>query len=606
MRVALVCHEFRSEAPLHLSSHARGLASALARAGLEVEVFTLEARGERPLTQRRRVVPVRDAAGGLAVTTVSVDGGESPGELAAAFGAFLDRERPAVCHFESIAAFGAPSLAAAQDRGLPTVYCARDPWPAHDQLTLTLPNLAPFELGDCEAEARGEVALELCETIPSGGGVPQDPGERILLRELLEGDGAALASRPDLARRVADARERIQESRAHKRAVLSSVDRRFAASRMLARQLSATVGRAFTPRIPGVEAATARMEERAGDAARARVLFLGSSRPVEGLDVLLDALRELLAAPDREAPAVRVVLEATDPVRDGAIAARAEALGVEFECKRGALDLPRALGGVDALVFPARWGQFAPASVRIAQAVGLPVIATAIPGIEEFASPASSTLTEPGDATQLAGTLASVAHRAGRLAELREAALLRAVSEAGSGALKGLDAEAQEWRQTYEQLLGAKEPNGPIAGPPHVQEFGAELASMGEASLGDLFERVEVGLEQLRAAFGLTEDTASLMARAVARGGPLRDRAPARGGGRSLLRVGDALEEGSDLVPRPSPEASVAEASVAEASVAEAAVATEADPAGHGQLAGQEPLAGAPAEGTSGTQGVTP
>ena len=468
MRVALVCHEFRSEASLHLSSHARGLASALARAGLEVEVFTLESRGERRLTQRRRLVPVKDASGTLAVTAVVVDGSETPAELAVAFGAFLDRERPAVCHFESIGTLGAPSLGEARERGLPTVYCARDPWPAHDQLTLTLPNLAPFELGDCEAEARGEVALDLCSSIPNGGGVPADPGERLLLRELLEGDGAALASRPELARRVADARERIQEARASKRALLSSVDRRFAASRMLARQLSATVGRAFTPRIPGVEPAAARMEERAGDAARTRVLFLGSSRPVEGLDVLLDALRELLATPDREAPALRVVLEASDPVRDAALAARAEALGVEFECKRGALDVPRALGGVDALVFPARWGQFAPAPVRVAQAVGLPVIASAIPGIEEFASPASSSLFEPGDATQLAEALASIALRAGRLGELREAALHRAVSESGSGALKGLDAEAQEWRQTYEQLLGARPSQGPIAGPPHV------------------------------------------------------------------------------------------------------------------------------------------
>lgn len=576
MRVALVCHEFRSEASLHLSSHARGLASALARAGLAVEVFTLAAHGERRLTQRRRLVPVKGAAGNLAVTAVAGDGSESPAELAAAFGAFLDRERPAVCHFESIAAFGAPCLGEARDRGLPTVYCARDAWPAHDQATLTLPNLAPFELGDCEAEARGEVALELCGSIPDGGGVPADPGERLLLRELLEGDRSALASRPELARRVSETHERIQEARARKRALLSSVDRRFAASRMLARQLSATVGRAFTPRIPGVEPAAARMEERSGDAARARVLFLGSSRPVEGLEVLLDALRELLAKPEQEAPSLRVVLEATDPLRDAALATRAEALGVEFECKRGVLDVPRALGGVDALIFPARWGQFAPVSVRVAQAVGLPVVASAIPGIEEFVAPGSSTLVEPGDVPQLAAALASIAHRAERLGELREAALHRAVSEAGVGALKGLDAEAQEWRETYEQLLKSRPAQDPVAGPPHVQEFGAELARIGEASLGDLFERVELGLEQLRTAFGLSEDTASLMARAVARGGPLRDHGRAAAGEveEAFLRVDDALEQGADLLPRPAPGDPLEEE----------AVATEADPAGQQQL----------------------
>ena len=145
---------------------------------------------------------------------------------------------------------------------------------------------------------------------------------------------------------------------------------------------------------------------------------------------------------------------------------------MEFECKRGVLDVPRALGGVDALIFPARWGQFAPVSVRVAQAVGLPVVASAIPGIEEFVAPGSSTLVEPGDVPQLAAALASIAHRAGRLGELREAALHRAVSEAGLGALKGLDAEAQEWRETYEQLLKSRPAQDPVAGPPHVQEFG--------------------------------------------------------------------------------------------------------------------------------------
>ena len=78
MRVALVCSEFRPDAALRLRSHARGLASALARAGLEVEVFTIEACTRRRLTQRRRQVPVKGmvkgAEGALALTAVAVDG----------------------------------------------------------------------------------------------------------------------------------------------------------------------------------------------------------------------------------------------------------------------------------------------------------------------------------------------------------------------------------------------------------------------------------------------------------------------------------------------------------------------------------------------------
>ena len=72
MRVALVSHELRSDATLRLRSHARGLASALARAGLEVEVFTLEACTRRRLTQRRRQVPVKGADKALGVTSVEL------------------------------------------------------------------------------------------------------------------------------------------------------------------------------------------------------------------------------------------------------------------------------------------------------------------------------------------------------------------------------------------------------------------------------------------------------------------------------------------------------------------------------------------------------
>ena len=66
MRVALVCHEFRSAAAVDLGSHARGLASALASEGLEVEVFTLESCGRPRLTPRRRKVSSTEGEGSLA------------------------------------------------------------------------------------------------------------------------------------------------------------------------------------------------------------------------------------------------------------------------------------------------------------------------------------------------------------------------------------------------------------------------------------------------------------------------------------------------------------------------------------------------------------
>ena len=113
MRIALVCSEFRPGVSLDLRSHARGLGAALARAGLRVEVFTLERASRERLTPRRRVVPVGEASGSLAVTALAVDGRVTVDEVAAGFGRFLDRERPALCHFEALADLGPEGLAEA-------------------------------------------------------------------------------------------------------------------------------------------------------------------------------------------------------------------------------------------------------------------------------------------------------------------------------------------------------------------------------------------------------------------------------------------------------------------------------------------------------------
>ena len=558
MRVALVCSEFRPGASLDVGVHARGLATALACSGVEVEVFTLAHSPGAPLTARRQEVSVPEAEGSLAVTSVAVGEREDPGAIAQAFGRFLDRVRPRLCHFESIEALGTGVIEEADRRGLPSVYCARNAWPAHDELTLTLPDLAPFELGDREAEVRGWAARALCPSLPEGGGSPSDPEERALLRQLLEDDLDELAARPEIGPALSAARARVEEARSAKRAALSLVDGRFASSRLLARQLSATVGRAFTPRLPGCEPSAERLEPGAAHPSRTRVVFLGTSRPIDGLGVLLDALRELVADPGREAPDLRVHLEPTDPDRDADARSRAEALGAVFECGRGPLDPLRALGAADALVYPSLRGRFAPAPVRLAQASGLPVLASSLPGIDEFVSAEASILVEPGAVDALAGALESVALRTQAFDGLREAALHRAVSEAGKGPLKGLAEEAAEWSETYQQLVRARGATTESSGPPHAAEFAATHAALDHESLGELFTRVQAGLEQLRSAFGLPDTTASLMARAVARGGPLGD---ATGDGRthgeeaplgSLESVGEAIQSlDRDLLPRP-------------------------------------------------------
>ncbi len=161
MRVALVTAAFRARSPIDLASHVRSLAPALARAGASVEVFAgTTGSGLVPYAQRRSelIEPVTGQAFG--VTVLELEAEPDQERVAEAFASFLERERPAVCHFEHLDPMGVGLVREAKLRRISTLYAAHDTWPAHDRVSLTMPDLSPFELGDTEAEARS-LAVEI-------------------------------------------------------------------------------------------------------------------------------------------------------------------------------------------------------------------------------------------------------------------------------------------------------------------------------------------------------------------------------------------------------------------------------------------------------------
>ncbi|MEM9802769.1 MAG: glycosyltransferase [Planctomycetota bacterium] len=554
MRVALVSTSFRSREPFDLRAHVRSLAPALVRAGAAVEVFSASrGSGLPPYSQRR--VEVLDHVSGAPFGLTTIELGDAPeaDRVASGFAAFLDREQPVVCHFESLRNFGTAVIHEARKRGVATLYCARDPWPAHDRTTLVLPDLSPFELGDGEAEARALAAERLLDGLPDHGGLPDDLAVRDRLRALLHED----LTDPEALSALREARESVEVRRAEKRVALSAVDRRFASSRGLSRQLSATVGRAFTYRAPGVDPTllpeatplelpkSSRSWKRGGGKESPRFTFLGSTRPIEGARVLLDAFAKVRARADAPAMTLDLFLERADPARDEAVRDRASTLGARAHFTRGPIDVAAALAETDVLVLPSLWGESCPAAPRLAHAAGLPVIATRLPGLGELLPAAATVLVEPSDAEALAKALADTAGDAERLHALRDAAQTLRIdstpptasadgepaeeaqppSTRSDGPAKTIDAEAVEWMDSYAMLLDTRRREA-SGGPrlAHLDGVAEELAELRALSISELFARAQGGLGKLRKAFGLTESDGVLLEKVVARGGLSRDR----------------------------------------------------------------------------------
>jgi len=543
MRVALVTRAFRARSPFDPLSHVRSLAPALARAGLSVEVFCgTRGSGLPPLSQRRQDVP--DHASGAAsfgVTTVELGGvqparrgardhreidrtaGEAAERVASAFGAFLDRERPDVVHFEHLDAFGAALVDEVEARGIASVLSASDVWPAQDRPGSTLPDLTPMELGDAEAEARAELAEAELGPVPASGDFDDDRGAR--LRELLH---EPLADMADVLR-LREARERVEARRAAKRAALSRIDRRFAVTRALAKDLSAAVGRAFTFRAAGVDTSLFELAEGEREARAQRekpaqgraFAFVGTSAPIEGVDVLLDAFAEAREGEDAPAMSLTLHLEAGDARRDAEVARRAEAVGASTRWTRGPADAAAALRNADVLVVPARFGQVTSPLPRAAGAVGRPVVLSRIPGLVEEVAQDAARIVTPGAAADLAAELRRVAADDGLAGDLA-----RAAADAATR-VKSCDDEVREWVDTYRQIAPEAPARRGLAGTglSHASDVARSLEELRRLSVAELFARAQDGLGRLRKAFGSEDGTEAILRRVVARGGEARDRA---------------------------------------------------------------------------------
>jgi glycosyltransferase involved in cell wall biosynthesis len=132
-------------------------------------------------------------------------------------------------------------------------------------------------------------------------------------------------------------------------------------------------------------------------------------RPRKGLEVLLDALAILR----RQGCSFRLkaVGAFESPDYERSILAQAERLGLSetIEWTGFTSDVTSELLTMDLFVLPSLFGEGLPMVVLEAMAAGVPVVASAVEGVPEaIRNRRDGLLAIPGDADDLAGTLASV------------------------------------------------------------------------------------------------------------------------------------------------------------------------------------------------------
>ena len=185
------------------------------------------------------------------------------------------------------------------------------------------------------------------------------------------------------------------------------------------------------------------------------LLFVGLLVPVKGVEVLLQALRQL---DDRE---VFCALVGGGPLKEGLeLQAHTFGLGarVHFAGSQPKARIPVWMNAAEVLILPS-FSEGRPNVVLEAQACALPVIATRVGGTPELIRDGENgLLVDSGDQTQLAQAIAGLKRDPDRCHRL---------GQAGRQSTAGCtwEASARQVRQVYEQLLrGRREGSGGMSG----------------------------------------------------------------------------------------------------------------------------------------------
>ena len=426
MRIVHVIHTFPPFSRAGSENYCEALATQQA-ASHQVAVFHRVAQHDQPeyeVTEDRvGELPVARLNRNFSDATSFEDTYRSA-PAAKAFGAFLDRFQPDVVHFHHVTCLSTTCVHAAKQRGITVVYTLHDFW-----LLCPRGQRLRRDLTLCDQHTDADCVRCMAYQLPIDGG-----HERV--GELYERAAALrryplpanvhrwLASRPFAAEDAA-----MAQIRARTRHILEMCERVdcFIAPLGFLRDRYAEFG---VPRSKikvsdyGFDLGvwTPARSRPTAPSGRLRVAYLGTWMPSKGVDVLLEAFRDL--DPSRAVLDVHgyaVPFDGVDSyearLRDLATGASHIRLGQRYDPEA----VPDLLAAADVLVVPSIWYENSPLTIHEAFLSGVPVVASGHGGMKELVRHGVNGLNfRPADAASLRWTLNRLVEDRGLLARLRE------------------------------------------------------------------------------------------------------------------------------------------------------------------------------------------
>ncbi|MEW6071920.1 MAG: glycosyltransferase [Planctomycetota bacterium] len=504
MRICLVSHGFPPLERTGVENYTAALAEALVRAGHAVDVFVPRRDDRSP-----ELALHREERGGYAVHWLTANRPPADPrdlllrpEIGKRFGAFLDRERPDLVHFQHLVKLGIELVHEAAARGVPTVYTAHDYYPVCHRYTLLRPDLASCAVrGDAMACALCDTALGYLNGLPGLGdyqmGVLPDQVGEASWRAL----GALLADDPEPAglgtAAVDAAYDRRRELDARRAEAFARIDRILAPTRFLAADL--VRGGLDPERIEvlpyGIENADlldlSPVRRRGGPV---RFAFLGGLAKHKGVHLLLDAFARV-----PEGATLDVWGGSTDAPYVERVRARAAAVGARWGGPYERAQLPALLAEVDVVVVPSIWAENYPLVIREAFSARRPVVAFGFGAMSESVRDGvDGLLAAPRDVEDLARVLTRLAREEGLVERLA----------AEIAPVKGIDEQARELVARYEPLVAAaraRRAEGAAEVPAAVRGFAARVRELAAQPQRELLRRAFSGLDRLAAGLGAGE-----------------------------------------------------------------------------------------------------
>lgn len=344
--------------------------------------------------------------------------------LAEAVRARLEAWRPHVVHFHHVSCLSTTSIEAAHDLGIAVVFTLHDYW-----LTCPRGQRVRRDLSLCEKPTEVDCVDCMAAQLRIRGGYARtrelwQRTKRLPKARLARSIYQRIASRPFQDEQAAI--EQIRARTAHVHSVAKSVGRFVSPSRWLRDAFVADGFPADRIRVldngydrSAWQDAAVRRPRPSGSPLR--LAYLGTWIPTKGVDILIEAVRDLGADEvTLDVHGFAVPYEGAEDYESRLRDRAADQPQIRLHGRYDPGDVPGLLANTDVLVVPSTWYENSPLTVHEAFLSGVPVIASDHGGLREFVRHGENGLTfPPGDVAALRALILDLSRDPSKLDGLR-------------------------------------------------------------------------------------------------------------------------------------------------------------------------------------------